>query len=365
MVATTMMHSQQNPERGAQTPAGTGISRQRDVDAAGVLAGRAPLASESASCVATIDFAGLFEGLAPEQSSDARHRNWKLGSLALCRVVTRATRYGRTAAQIRRDLLDDWLVCVATCGVHKVRIGGACTTVPPRVPIILSLDEPFEMELRGAEWLCLIMPRDSRPELAPAIDRCRCAPLASAPGRLLSGFLQRVAAELPRMREAEIPRAVEATRALVAAAVSAGATPGLVDDAVVRAAQLARVRAIIRQHLQSPDLTPNSLCLLASMSRSQLYRLFEPVGGVRRAILRERLRQAHRAITDPNDRRTIQAIGDELGFLEPTTFSRAFRREFGYAPGTLRRMATPEPLPSLRTGGVPAVEDSRIVSRLG
>jgi AraC-like DNA-binding protein len=234
-----------------------------------------------------------------------------------------------------------------------VRIGAGSSTIPPFVPVILSLGEPFGMELRGAEWLCLVMPRDSCPELGPAIERCRAAPLASTPGRLLGGFLQRIAAELPLMREAEIPRAVEATRALVAAAVSAGATPGLVDDAVVRAARLARVRAIIRQHLRSPDLTPDWLCRLAGMSRSRLYRLFEPVGGVVRDIQRERLRQAHRAIADPSDVRTIQAISEELCFLEPTTFSRAFRREFGYAPGALRRVAPPKPL-SLAHAGAPA-----------
>lgn len=133
---------------------------------------------------------------------------------------------------------------------------------------------------------------------------------------------------------------------LVTAAVSAGATPGMVDDAVVRAARLARVRAIIRQHLRSPDLTPDSLCRLVGISRSQLYRLFEPVGGVVRDIQHERLRQAHRAIAYPADGRTIQAISEELGFLEPTTFSRAFRREFGYAPGALRR-AAPTGRPSI------------------
>jgi AraC-like DNA-binding protein len=73
------------------------------------------------------------------------------------------------------------------------------------------------------------------------------------------------------------------------------------------------------------------------MSRSQLYRLFEPAGGAGREIQRERLRQAHRAIADPDEQRTIHEIGGDLGFAEPTTFSRAFRRHFGYPPSALRR----------------------------
>ncbi|MBU8540025.1 helix-turn-helix domain-containing protein [Falsiroseomonas tokyonensis] len=300
-----------------------------------------------ANGTSAVALAGVLEDLAPAGHGETGNGIWKLGSFALYRVDTHAARYRRSAAQISRDLLDDWLVCVATRGMHGVRGGDSRLTVPPLVPVILSLGEPFETELFGGEWLCLVMPRDSCPELAPAIERCRVAPLASASGRILGGFLQRIAAELPNMREAEIPRAVEATRALVSAAVSAATTPGLVDDAVVRAARLARVRAIIRQHLRSPDLTPEFLCRLVGISRSRLYRLFEPVGGVVRDIQRERLRQAHRAIADPTDSRTIQVISEELGFLEPTTFSRAFRREFGYAPGALRRVAPPEHRPRL------------------
>ena len=341
MSTMMMVRPQREVRHSTSASVAPGLRWHGDEHPAGAPASRAP----------ALDLAKVLKGLAPAGCDDAQHRIWKFGTFALCRVVTQAARFGRTTEQIRRDLLDDWLVCVTTYGMHGLHGGDAHSTVTPLVPVILSFGEPFETELRDAEWLCLVMLRDSYPELDPAIDRCRAAPLASASGRLLGGFLQRIAAELPRMREAEIPRAVEATRALVTAAVSVGATPGLVDDAVVRAARLARVRAIIRQHLRSPDLTPDLLCRLVGISRSRLYRLFEPVGGVVRDIQRERLRQAHRAVADPSDGRTIQEISEELGFLEPATFSRAFRREFGYAPGTLRRMAPPELLPLPHAGG--------------
>ncbi|WP_408611876.1 helix-turn-helix domain-containing protein [Falsiroseomonas oryzae] len=79
------------------------------------------------------------------------------------------------------------------------------------------------------------------------------------------------------------------------------------------------------------------------------------MGGVAREIQRERLRCAHRAIAEADGARTLHEIGEEFGFPEPTTFSRAFRREFGYPPSELRRTGPCVPVPTLATpvhGGV-------------
>ncbi len=295
--------------------------------------GRAPAETGGAPRGLSVD---MPRALTIAMGEGARHEVWTIGPFALSRIAGPSGHYVRGAAQIARDLLDHWVLCVAPEGVHSLHAGGARVTVAAGEPFLLSLAQPFEGERDDADWLCLFIPRDSFPELSPAIDRCCLVPLATAPGRLLGGFLRELAAEMPTLRDAELPRAVEAIRAMVTAAVASGAVAQPMDEARVQEARLARIRAILRQHLRSPDLTPAWLCRLADISRSQLYRLFEPVGGVAREIQRERLREAHRAIADPADARSIREIGEELGFPEPTTFSRAFRREFGYPPSRLR-----------------------------
>jgi AraC-like DNA-binding protein len=262
---------------------------------------------------------------------------WQLGAMALHRVTGRAARYRRTAQQIRRDFRDDWVLCVAASGTHRLRLAEAEATLAPGVPALLTLAQPFDGALHAADFLCLVVPRDAFPDLGPVFERCRQGPLDSAPGRLLAVFLHRLAGELPAMPEAEVPRAVEALHALLGAAAASGAAAAPVDRTVVQAAQLARVRSLIGQHLRSPELTPEMLCGITGMSRSQLYRLFEPQGGVAREIQRERLRQAHRAIADRSDGRSIQEIAEEFGFAEHAAFSRAFRRAFGYAPNAVRQ----------------------------
>jgi AraC-like DNA-binding protein len=72
------------------------------------------------------------------------------------------------------------------------------------------------------------------------------------------------------------------------------------------------------------------------MSRSNLYRLFEDTGGVARYIQRERLLEAHVVLSDPVTTRSISAIAEDLCFADASSFSRAFKREFGYSPGEAR-----------------------------
>ena len=84
-----------------------------------------------------------------------------------------------------------------------------------------------------------------------------------------------------------------------------------------------------------PSTTSAPIAAMA-MSRSKLYRLFESSGGVAHFINRERLREAHYRLSSYRFARSIHAIGNEVGFADHSTFSRAFRREFGYSPTEAR-----------------------------
>lgn len=158
-------------------------------------------------------------------------------------------------------------------------------------------------------------------------------------GGLLGSYVGGLANSLQTMTEAELPRAAEATRDVVAACM-APESPNAADaEARVERARLARLRQLIRQNLRSTRLGPDRLCKLAGMSRSQLYRLFEPFGDVARYLQAERLRQAHRALAESTDTRDIIRVAEDFGFFDPSAFSRAFRREFGYSPTKLRNRA--------------------------
>ncbi|GAA1203285.1 helix-turn-helix domain-containing protein [Pseudonocardia alaniniphila] len=106
----------------------------------------------------------------------------------------------------------------------------------------------------------------------------------------------------------------------------------------------------VREHLADPHLQVEELARRHNVSVSHVYTLFERIGTTPGAYLREqRLLAAQAMLLDQRyawlDTTDIAAA---VGFVEPRTFQRAFRRQYGMTPSTWRRERS-------RTGSAPAV----------
>ncbi|WP_431267579.1 helix-turn-helix transcriptional regulator [Dankookia sp. P2] len=228
---------------------------------------------------------------------------------------------------------------MARRGVQRIWTEAGSAVLQAGLPCILSLGSAFEAERSDLDWVSLVVPRDLYPSLAPSIDRSLHQPLEGSLGVLLGQYLEMIDAQLCHVTEAELPRLVTATRAMVAACIAPPAGTLEAAAPLLDHARLERVRQAIRQNLRSPTLTPKRICRLVGMSRSQLYRLFEPMGGVARYIQSERLREAHRALANPDNQRGIHEVAEDLGFFDASAFSRTFRREYGCTPSEVRSAA--------------------------
>jgi AraC-like DNA-binding protein len=108
------------------------------------------------------------------------------------------------------------------------------------------------------------------------------------------------------------------------------------------------MRTHVREHLAEPHLRVEELARRHHVSVRHAYTLFERIGTTPGAYLREqRLLAARTMLSDPRYARfTISSIAAAVGFLDLTTFHRAFRRQYGTTPGSCRCGATtPDPLP--------------------
>jgi len=131
---------------------------------------------------------------------------------------------------------------------------------------------------------------------------------------------------------AEADRAVDALLAMAA---------GMLEGELAREAglassgdaQLDKALAFIDRNLARPNLAPALLEASLPFSRSSLYRLFEPLGGVRHAVLQRRLERSMKALlTGSAAKPPLRAIARDHGFPTEEQFSRAFRTRFGVTP---------------------------------
>jgi len=157
--------------------------------------------------------------------------------------------------------------------------------------------------------------------------------------KILADFMDALFQRLPVPLQSDRDSVAAVTHSLVAAGVAWLSSRPETESPLSR--QIDRARLIVRKHMSSPDFGPKELVCQLAMSRSKAYRLFSPFGGIRHFINRERLYEAHRRLCAAHEIRAIHSIGAEVGFVDRSTFSRSFRREFGYSPLEARQRILP------------------------
>lgn len=260
---------------------------------------------------------------------------WSLGSVALSRVRAPRLRAVREHRHIRRDPTDHWSI---TFGQQNTRltIPQGSVIVPAHRPFVTSLAEPVASERAPDERLTLFLARDRFTALAPDLLRLRGRWMEGAAAQLLMDFLRLLERSLPGLSEQERALLPQAIAGMVSACAAPSAARAAAAAPQLDIARLERVREVVRRRIGSATLSATVICREVGISRSQLYRLLESEGGVMRFVQRLRLRAAEAALNDPQDQRGVAAIGEAYGFHDPSSFSRAFRREFGASPMEVR-----------------------------
>lgn len=261
---------------------------------------------------------------------------WDLGRLAFSWIGTQGLDFSSLPGHVRRDPLDHWMMTLFLDG-------GANTVAPTKafyggagVVQVHPLGRSFEGHVSDSQMLMLFVPRDFCRDMAGTLDAAEFSTLDSGMGRLFADYMVGLSNRLPTLDVADLPGLVSATRAMILACVAP--SPDHIEGAQdpIGTVLLERARQYVRANLYDADLGSETLRRALGISRTRLYRLFEPTGGVMRYILRRRLVDAHSALADPANTQRILEIAEQRGFSDGAEFSRAFRREFGYSPSEVR-----------------------------
>ena len=265
-----------------------------------------------------------------DDSFPAHQVVWDLGRLIFTSTELPGKGFAHRWRHMRKGSLDHWYVTIPFCrsGVGPQRL----TTEPPSLH---CLAKPFEAETDSDGLLTLYMPRDLFPAMS-AFDTMLDLKLDGGCGLLLSDYLVLLERSLTGLTRAEVPHVVEATRCLIAACLAPSRDRLAEARRPIDTIVMERARKFIGRKLADPDLTPEIVCAELGVSRSRLYRLFEPLGGISTYVRRQRLLKTRDALSDSSDARPISRIAEEWGFTDPSAYSRTFRYEFGMSPSQAR-----------------------------
>ena len=290
--------------------------------------------------------APLMEVQRPDVSSQdtefvADHASWNLGGMLVVQQNAPPHSYMRSQAKVRSDLIDHWHVSILRNGHMWTEVDGHVSEGEPGNVELRSLGHPFRGRSTQSRSLSLYLPRELFFDIPGSTEIKNNTVLSGTYTKLLIEYLDSLEENLSRFAAKDLPHVVQTTRDMILTCVSSSAADSTVAEPHSNWALMERMRRFVQRNLMSPDLTTERLCRELGVSRTRLYQLLEPDGGIHHYIQRRRLLSAHAALSDITNRQQIGDIAFAVGFSSAAHFSRAFSKEFGYSPREARNLTVP------------------------
>jgi AraC-like DNA-binding protein len=289
--------------------------------------------------------------LALLESEDAfrfKVRSVDLGSGVLIDGSMRPMTTRRSAQMIARGGIDHYQISLSLVSRAGITSGRRTAVFESGDVYIVDLSQPnvfqncVDPDGPDSHIVTLVLPRGLLAPLFATPDAVQGNVVShkTAFGRLIADHMLALCRHASDLGDDESRAAVAAMAHLAAGAFgpSVDASPG-----VAASTQVAIIEAIKRhvdRNLGSEALEIGGLCRTFRLSRTALYRLFEPEGGVTQYIQQRRLHRALSMLMSPrcSDWHIVD-FAVAARFSSDATFIRAFRKLFGVTPGEVRTLA--------------------------
>ncbi|WAP71021.1 helix-turn-helix domain-containing protein [Jiella pelagia] len=278
----------------------------------------------------------------------ARVEVQKLGRLVMFERHLNDVTHERTPRRVRADGFEHFTLQLNLSGRLLADLPEGPLEVGPGEIVVFDMTRPQRTRASGAHFLTFSVARD--------VMEAASLSAFTLHGTLLTGGQAGILADLMRSfvrhRVAEQPdSAGAATRmfrealAMALGAAEASSSPG--GDS------LARVRLLIEHHLAASELSPVWIARKAGLSRTRLYELFKPIGGIAAYVQARRTARLRALLGRPeNGMRSVAQLAFQAGFAAESHAIRLYKRRFGETPGHHRRQLQDlqHPLPAAASG---------------
>ena len=266
---------------------------------------------------------------------------WELGPFIICQERCADAAFRRSADNVRAAAADHWLLFLLKRGenwiVSEDRRGrGKMSSGRQAELAFYSMAEGGYGEMRGIEAMTVLVPRDLFANKATAFDAKNNTILTLPMERLLIDYLLALERRLPGLKTTEVSQAASVTQSMLNACLAPRRDDILQAEHGIAACLLEKARKFVDGRLFDSQLGPSTLAAHLGVSRSKLYRLFEPENGVAAFIKARRLDAAYQMLVDAANPLSITQIGEMLCFSSIHEFSRSFKGHFGDNPTAVR-----------------------------
>ncbi|WP_433781568.1 helix-turn-helix domain-containing protein [Actinomycetospora sp. CA-101289] len=272
-----------------------------------------------------------------------------LGSVRVCSCRSNATRVTRTARLTRDDFEPSVFLALQKSGSSVITQLGRETVLRTGDLAVLDTTAPFAMADAGGVRQYLVRVPVDRLALPPGALRQVCAvrlsprhPVAD----LTAGYFKRMASRPDLLDHPDGDAVGQPSIELIRAVISTHLHMGVVAAESLNATLRVRILEYVRAHLYDPRLNGAQVAAEHHISVRQLYKVLADGDVTFTDWIRERrLEECRTELSGPSPRAvTVEAVARRWGFVNMSSFSRAFRAAYGMSPRQWRDLhRTPAP----------------------
>jgi AraC-like DNA-binding protein len=273
-----------------------------------------------------------------------------LEEIATGRMSGSTQTYERTSKMIKADHVDSFLLTLVESGTVGYASHSGSFFAQQGDILLIDQDEPSCSHWSAHKQIYVSIPRIIIQKTGEIPAGTQHLPASSASAMILGQYLRLFWNQCPLQI---LEENIKLMKGLACLTQIYFGKPGLQPESIAPYEEAESLISIIKrwinENLHRQDLCPEEICSTFHLSRSALYSLFQPHGGVRSYLQQARLERARQLLISANHRMPVGEVAKRLGFGSLSSFTRAFTNHWGLSPREFRRQ-------EIRTGKNPQVK---------
>lgn len=266
-----------------------------------------------------------------------------LGSRMIESLLLGGTNFNKQSHKCTKRLivnsrLDHYILQVILAGTLRGNFNGVEVFAHPGDIVILDSSQVASSTVETGGRITVIIPRYELEKLTGWRKLHGAVLKAQSPTTiLLFSYVKDMVDISSQLNATETTAAKEAMITLLASCIN-GTQQELTNNLAMNLAMRDRILAYIDDNLTNPLLKPTSIQQHFHVSRSHLYRAFEPDGGVAKVIRDKRLDLAYRLLIESQGKQlSFKEIAYRCGFQNTSQFTKAFKTRYSMPPKEARQ----------------------------